>query len=313
MNQDEDATQDENERSWMEVHRRAVELGTRLLDLGQSHLIARFAERIPPRAAESILNAETFMDSKWEGVNWDELSTFERLIRSKVPNCEFQTVDLMFIIYVTLGNLDLQRMQAFLVEANLELTLEGVINCYLEYSRAGSLGHLRLSSLEKILRLLAIDIEGQSLESIVKEAMEHKDLLRFEEQLLGNGHEIRSVEQLDALTGQQFEDFLAGLYESRGFSVELTPAPHDQGADLILCKDAVRTVVQAKRYKGSVGNVAVQEIVAAMKYYKADLAKVVTTGSFTMSAIKLAQANAVDLVGRGELQAILKWQSMRSR
>lgn len=60
-------------------------------------------------------------------------------------------------------------------------------------------------------------------------------------------------------------------------------------------------MVQAKRYSGSVGNAAVQQIVAAMRMHSSSGAIVVTNSFFTRSAKELAQANSVDLVDRREL------------
>ena len=69
----------------------------------------------------------------------------------------------------------------------------------------------------------------------------------------------------------------------------------DMGADLILERRGIRSVVQAKSYSGSVGVKAVQEVVAAKSYYKAREAFVVTNSTFTKSAIDLAEANGVSL------------------
>ena len=106
-----------------------------------------------------------------------------------------------------------------------------------------------------------------------------------------------SPEAFDELTGVDFEVYLANLLQSRGFeNVTRTPATGDQGADLLARKDGRRIAIQAKRYKGSVGNVAVQEIVGALKFYKADEGWGITSGTFTRSARALAQANGVRLV-----------------
>jgi restriction system protein len=75
-----------------------------------------------------------------------------------------------------------------------------------------------------------------------------------------------------------------------------TPATGDQGADLIAIKDGRKIAIQAKRYAGVVGNRAVQEIVGALKFYKAVEGWVITSGTFTPSARALAQANGIHLV-----------------
>lgn len=59
--------------------------------------------------------------------------------------------------------------------------------------------------------------------------------------------------------------------------------------------------MQCKRYKGKVGISAVQEVLGAKGYYKADKAMVITNSYFTPNAIKLANANDVELWDRNDL------------
>ena len=61
----------------------------------------------------------------------------------------------------------------------------------------------------------------------------------------------------------EFEEFLAGLFRAQGYTAELTSTTGDYGADLILSKDGRCIAVQAKRYVGSVGVAAVQELPTA--------------------------------------------------
>jgi uncharacterized protein (DUF697 family) len=109
------------------------------------------------------------------------------------------------------------------------------------------------------------------------------------------------IDQVDRMTGEEFEEFLACCFRNLGYAVEMTPKTGDFGADLILSKARKKTVVQAKRYQGKVGNSAVQEVVSAVKYYGAQDAIVITNSMFTSNAHKLAQANGVQLWGREQL------------
>lgn len=109
------------------------------------------------------------------------------------------------------------------------------------------------------------------------------------------------IDQVDRMTGEEFEEFLACCFHNLGYAVEMTPKTGDFGADLILSKARKRTVVQAKRYQGKVGNSAVQEVVSAVKYYGAQDAIAITNSEFTANAHKLAQANGVQLWGREQL------------
>ena len=104
--------------------------------------------------------------------------------------------------------------------------------------------------------------------------------------------------------GYEFEEYLVGLFEYLGFKVQLTPKSNDQGADLIIEKDYKKIAVQAKYYNSPVGNKAVQEVKAAIDFYKADRGLVITNSSFTKAAIELAEANAIKLINGMDLTQI---------
>ena len=123
---------------------------------------------------------------------------------------------------------------------------------------------------------------------------------RHGSEVVGDTHVCERSAEIDRMTGRQFEEWLARFF-SRGYDVALTPEQGDYGADLILKKGPVTTVVQAKRWSGKVGVSAIQEITAAKGYYKADSAMVVTNSFFTKEAIELARRNNVVLWDRKKL------------
>jgi restriction system protein len=107
--------------------------------------------------------------------------------------------------------------------------------------------------------------------------------------------------ELDQLSGEEFEYFLAGLYRAQGYAVEHTAVTGDYGADLILSKDGQRICIQAKRYAGSVGVAAVQEALSGKAYYQCDAAWLVSTGTFTTNALELAKKSGVKMIGRSDI------------
>lgn len=111
---------------------------------------------------------------------------------------------------------------------------------------------------------------------------------------------------LNQLTGTEFEEYLAGLFQQLGYVVELTPTTGDYGADLLLYKSGERIAVQAKCYTGSVGVSAVQEALSGMAYYQCQSAWVVTTGNFTPNAGELAKKSNVRLIDSTELGKWIK-------
>ncbi len=116
---------------------------------------------------------------------------------------------------------------------------------------------------------------------------------------------------VDAMSGYDFETFLADIFRTAGYDVEGTKLSGDQGADLFVSRFGKKTVIQAKNYSGSVGNSAVQEAISAKSFYNCDEAMVVTNSYFTRSAIELATAASVRLVGRNDLQGYLDDHNQR--
>lgn len=109
------------------------------------------------------------------------------------------------------------------------------------------------------------------------------------------------IKEIDAMDGIQFEYYLKQLYLTQGYAVEVTNASGDYGGDLLLKKDGVKFVVQAKRYSKDVGIKAVQEVIGAKSYYSADEAWVVSNSYFTKAARDLADKSDVRLVDRDRL------------
>ncbi|MBR5475107.1 MAG: restriction endonuclease [Lachnospiraceae bacterium] len=107
-------------------------------------------------------------------------------------------------------------------------------------------------------------------------------------------------------SGAEFEQYLKHIFTRLGYESELTKASGDQGADLILKKNGLTYVVQAKYYEKPVGNKAVQEAVAALKFYGANRAVVVTNQRYTKSAESLAKRNQVILQDGAALEELVR-------
>ena len=103
------------------------------------------------------------------------------------------------------------------------------------------------------------------------------------------------------MEGLTFERYLEVLFRNLGYKAERTQASGDFGADLIISKGGIRTIVQAKRYSKNVGVKAIQEVVAAQKIYNGTKAMVVTNSGYTKQAQVLARANNVELWNREHL------------
>jgi restriction system protein len=105
-------------------------------------------------------------------------------------------------------------------------------------------------------------------------------------------------------TGEEFEHFVSGQLEGSGWSVRHTGKSGDQGADLVAEKPGVSVAVQCKLYTQPVGNKAVQEALAAQRYYATDHAAVISNAAFTRSAVQLARSADVLLLHASDLDAL---------
>ena len=101
-------------------------------------------------------------------------------------------------------------------------------------------------------------------------------------------HSMFDGQHVSQMTGTEFERFVGKLYSRLGYSVSLTQAGADQGADLILSMDGRKIAVQAKRWAAPVGNAAVQQVIAGKLFYGCSDGMIVTTSTFSRSAVVLA-------------------------
>ena len=113
-----------------------------------------------------------------------------------------------------------------------------------------------------------------------------------------------NMSDIDLMEGYAFEEYLKTLFFYDGYKTEVTQKAKDYGADIILEKDGITTVVQAKRYNKGVGISSVQQAIGAKNHYGASEAMVVTSSYFTSEAELLAKENGVRLVDREELLEI---------
>lgn len=151
----------------------------------------------------------------------------------------------------------------------------------------------------------------------IKTILETRMLEEYEEELFKKyDHKLKTKaphdefldwQAIEKMNGYEFEEFLKNLFAKLGYKVVHTKLSGDQGADLVISKDDEKIVVQAKKYtSGKVGNKAIQEIVASIKYYNADKGMVVTTSEFTPAARELARANDIILIDKYKLKEILR-------
>lgn len=114
---------------------------------------------------------------------------------------------------------------------------------------------------------------------------------------------IEPIEDVDQMSGHEFEHYLAPVFRSQGYHVEVTNPSGDFGGDLLLRKRKEKAVVQAKRYgeDKKVGVDAINEVVGAAGYYNATKKIVITNRYYTDAAKISAKRNGVTLLDRDDL------------
>ena len=105
------------------------------------------------------------------------------------------------------------------------------------------------------------------------------------------------------LTPLEYERHCAELLKAKGWTVQMTPATRDGGADFIAEKHGWRMIIQCKRYAQPVGNKAVQEVTSALLLYNGNVACVVAPTGFTRQAQHEAHAQKVELLHHSALPA----------
>lgn len=110
----------------------------------------------------------------------------------------------------------------------------------------------------------------------------------------------------EVVTGVDYEIFVAEILRSAGWSVHMTPASGDHGADIIATRDLVRIAIQCKLYSSPVGNGSVQEVYSAKDFYGCDAGIVVSNADYTKAARKAATNLNVDLVHHDTLIAAME-------
>lgn len=115
---------------------------------------------------------------------------------------------------------------------------------------------------------------------------------------------------INTLSGIEFENLCQNLIENMGFSVETTKASGDGGIDLIAYNHepvlSGKYIIQCKRYSGSVGEPIIRDLYGVITSERANKGILMTTGYFTKSAIAFAEGKPIELIDGEQLDVLLK-------
>lgn len=111
-----------------------------------------------------------------------------------------------------------------------------------------------------------------------------------------------SMKDIDRMDGHDFEYLCADILRAKGYeNVTVTRGSGDQGVDVLAEHSGIKYAVQCKRFSGSVGNKAVQEVHFGKTYYHCHVAIVMTNSYFTPSAKDAANESNTILWDRDDL------------
>lgn len=110
------------------------------------------------------------------------------------------------------------------------------------------------------------------------------------------------IEDIDTMSGWDFETRMRIHFEMMGWQVLQTPGSGDYGADLVLTSpDGRKIVAQLKRYLGPVGISAIEDVLRSMPVYGAVGAMLITNSHLTKGAGTFAQRHSVEVWERESL------------
>ena len=113
----------------------------------------------------------------------------------------------------------------------------------------------------------------------------------------------KSSDFTDDMDPYEYEHYCAAQFLKYGWDeAEATSGSADQGVDVVAKRGDEHLVGQCKVYQKPVGNSAVQEVVAGMGYYGANVGVVISNAGYTNSAKQLAEANNIKLIHHSEIK-----------
>lgn len=115
---------------------------------------------------------------------------------------------------------------------------------------------------------------------------------------------------INSLSGVEFENLCQQLIEKMGFSVDTTKASGDGGIDLIAHNDqpilSGKYIIQCKRYSGSVGEPIIRDLFGVVTSERANKGILMTTGYFTKSAVSFADGKPIELIDGDKIIGLLQ-------
>jgi restriction system protein len=96
----------------------------------------------------------------------------------------------------------------------------------------------------------------------------------------------------------EFEDYVATLFQKLGYTIEITGGPHDRGIDIVVEKNGIKHYIQCKKFITSVVSASeVRDFYGAIVDHLAHgKAYFITTNKFTLDAEKFCEDKPIELI-----------------
>ena len=98
-----------------------------------------------------------------------------------------------------------------------------------------------------------------------------------------------------AMSGSEFERFVANVFQRQGYTAELTGASGDHGIDIILRKHGQVIAVQCKQWGNSIGEPVLRDFYGSILNAGVNMGFLVTSSNFTTQAETFAQNKPIKL------------------
>jgi len=264
------------------------------------------------REASRIYFRDTIIIKTAQDIIEDNFNKLVRVMKSRVGLEENLTVAFIWFelkeqIKIYFSDLFVENYGSYFKRD--ELTKDNIIIEYCKIEEIDTLNYINIGYLTYYLMDIGVLKNGNFMSNsymvgkdveVIKESL---NLISFEKRLMrSNENHLKDFNDIDVMTGTEFEQFVADLFSKMGYLSVVTKTSGDQGIDVIAEKNGKRFGIQSKCYGSKVNNSAVQEVVAGLSYYNCDKGIVVTNSYFTRSAIELAEKNNVILWDRDMLK-----------
>lgn len=120
-----------------------------------------------------------------------------------------------------------------------------------------------------------------------------------------------SLNEIDEMSGEEFEDFLFWYYKKAGYEVKKTPKINDSGIDLIVrffneeTNKEESIGVQAKRWSSKVPKEQIVKMSEAKDFYELNYLFLITTSKLTSEANLYAQNHDIRIKDRNTILEML--------